>query len=111
LAAGSSALGRSGICTRRLAEDEELDEDEEDQGEGELAEEEAWSEAGWGGWLCILLLRVWKEEGEWVGGFFAGEMTSDLLWAACNFARDITQEEDWEMRLVCGQSTQVQASI
>lgn len=41
LAAGSSALGRSGICTRRLAEDEELDEDEEDQGEGELAEEEA----------------------------------------------------------------------
>lgn len=41
LAAGSSALGRSGICARGLAEDEELDEDEEDQGEGELAEEEA----------------------------------------------------------------------
>jgi hypothetical protein len=41
LAAGSGALGRSGICTGRLTEDEELDEDEEDQGEGELAEEEA----------------------------------------------------------------------
>jgi len=41
LAASSSALSRSSICTRRLAEDEELDEDEEDQGEGELPEEEA----------------------------------------------------------------------
>ena len=41
LAAGSSALGGSGICTGRLAEDEELDEDEEDQGEGELADKEA----------------------------------------------------------------------
>jgi hypothetical protein len=41
LAACSSALGRSGICTRRFAEDEELDEDEEDQGEGELPKEEA----------------------------------------------------------------------
>jgi hypothetical protein len=41
LAASSSALGGSGICTGRLAEDEELDKDEEDQGEGELPEEEA----------------------------------------------------------------------
>ena len=40
LAASSSALSRSGICTGRLAKDEELDEDEEDQGEGELPEKE-----------------------------------------------------------------------
>jgi hypothetical protein len=62
LAACGSTLGRSGICTGRLAEDEEFDEDEEDQSEGELAEEEARSKAGRGGWLCILLLRVWEGE-------------------------------------------------